>query len=59
LGIQEVIWHRGDNEPAGHCTFFYGNGNENHEFEAGFFIHKRIRSAVRRMEFSGVWKIYI
>jgi hypothetical protein len=51
VGIQEVRWDRGGTEPAGEYTFFYGQGNENHELGTGLFVHKRNIAAVKRVEF--------
>jgi hypothetical protein len=51
VGLQEVRWEGGGTEPAGEYTFFYGKGNENHELGTGFFVHKRITSAVKWDEF--------
>jgi hypothetical protein len=51
VGLQEVRWGGGGTEPAGEYTFFYGKGNENHELGKSVFIHKRIISAVERVEF--------
>jgi hypothetical protein len=51
VGVQEGRWNRGGNELAGECTFLYGKGNENHELGTGFFVYKRIMSAVKRAEF--------
>jgi hypothetical protein len=51
VGIQKVRWDGGDTEPAGEYTFFYGKGNKNHELCIGLFVHKRIVSAVKRVEF--------
>jgi hypothetical protein len=51
VGVQEVRWESNGNEPVGEYTFFYRKGNENHELGTGSFAHKRIMSAVKRVEF--------
>jgi hypothetical protein len=51
VGVQEVRWEGGGTESAVEYTFFYGMENENHELSTVFFVHKRIISAVKRVEF--------
>jgi hypothetical protein len=49
--MQEVGWEGSGTEPAEEYTFFYGKANENHELGTGYFVHKRIISAVPKVEF--------
>jgi hypothetical protein len=51
VGVQEVRWEGSGTKSAGEYTFLYGKGNENHELGTSFFVHKRIISAVKKVEF--------
>jgi hypothetical protein len=51
VGVQEVRWKGSGNELAGEYAFFHGKRNQNHELGTALFVHKRIISAVKRVEF--------
>jgi hypothetical protein len=41
VGVQEVRWEEGGTERAEDCTFFYGQGNGDHQLGTGFFLYVR------------------
>ena len=51
VGVQEVRWEGSDTLESGKYTLFYGEGNASLQLGTGFFVHRRNRSAVKKMEF--------
>jgi hypothetical protein len=47
VGLQEVRWEGSGTVPAGEYTLFNGKWKENDEFGTGFFVNKRIISAIK------------
>ena len=59
LGVREVRWDKRGTVSAGDYNFFYGKRNDDHQLGTGFFVHHKIVSAVKRVEFVSVRILYV
>jgi hypothetical protein len=50
-GFPSPINGNHDNNLESPCTFFFGKVNEKYELGTGLFVHSRIVTAVKRIEF--------
>jgi hypothetical protein len=51
VGGQEVRWDKGGTVRAGDHNFFDGKVKEHHQLGTGLFVHHRIASTVKKVEF--------
>jgi hypothetical protein len=51
IGVQEVSWEGSGTLESGNYTLFYGEGNADHQLGTRFFVHRQIKSAVKKVEF--------
>jgi hypothetical protein len=45
VGVQEVMWDKGDTIRTGDCDFFLRKMHENNQMGTGVSVHKRLRKS--------------